>query len=121
MEVKAGDVMKLRDMTGMQMMKCKAALVEANGDMEKAIDIIRKSNKDAVAKTATRETAEGRVGVFTDPAAGVGAIVEVRCETAPVAKSEMFTQLATDLAKQVALKDAKSPEELLAQPFIGDP
>src|SRR5262245_5901399 len=118
MEVKAGDVMKLRDRTGMQMMKCKAALIEAGGDMDKAVEILRKQNKDAVDKVGGRETAEGRVGVYIDPATKVGAIVELRCESAPVAKNEIFVKLANDVAKQVALKGAKTPEELWAQPFV---
>ncbi len=105
----------------MQMMKCKAALIEADGDMDKAVEILRKSNKDAQDKFVSRETAEGRIGVFIDPAAQVGAIVEVRCESAPVAKSDLFIQLANDLAKQVALKDPPSVEALLAQPFVGRP
>jgi elongation factor Ts len=120
-QISAADVMKLRDMTGMQMMKCKEALVKANGDMQKAIEIIRMGNKDAVVKSAGRETAEGRIAAYIDPAAQVGALVEVRCESAPVAKNDLFVQLATDLAKQVALKDAKTPDELMAQPFVGDP
>src|SRR5262249_8800717 len=68
-----------------------------------------------------RETAEGRIAAFIDPAQQVGALVEVRCESAPVVKSEHFGQLTSDIAKQVALKDPKTVEELLAQSFIGDP
>jgi elongation factor Ts len=105
----------------MQMMKCKEALIKANGDMDKAIELIRIEHKNAVAKSATREAGEGRIAAFIDPAAKVGALIEVRCETAPVAKSEMFVQLANDLAKQVALKQAKTSDELLAQPSVGDP
>jgi len=121
MEVNAADVMKLRNRTGMQMMKCKAALVEAGGDMEKAVEILRKQNKEAQDKAASRETAEGRIGVYVDPASKVGAIVELRCESAPVAKNEMFVKLANDVARQVALKGATTPEELLAQPFVDNP
>ncbi len=118
MEISANDVKTLRDRTGVQMMKCKAALIEANGDMEKAIELIRKQNKDASVKLGSRETAEGRIGIFIDSAAKVGAIVEVRCESAPVAKTDLFIKLAQDLAKQVALKNPTSVEELLAQPFV---
>jgi elongation factor Ts len=120
-EISATAVKTLRDRTGMQMMKCKAALVEAKGDMEKAVEILRKQNKEAQDKAATREAAEGRIGVFIDPARKVGGIIEVRCESAPVAKSDLFIKLAEDLARQVAEKSATTPEELLAQPFIGDP
>jgi elongation factor Ts len=121
MEVNAADVKKLRDRTGMQMMKCKAALIEAGGDMEKAVEILRKQNKDAQDKTASRETAEGRIGIYIDPVARIGAIVELRCESAPVAKNEMFVKLANDVAKQIAVKGATTTEQLLAQPFVGDP
>jgi elongation factor Ts len=121
MEVNAADVMKLRERTGMQMMKCKAALIQAGGDMEKAVEIIRLSNKDAQNKTASRETTEGRIGVWIDPVAKIGGIIELRCESAPVAKSEMFVKLASDLARQIALKGASSAEELLAQPFVDTP
>lgn len=120
-EITAEAVKKLRDRTGIQMMKCKAALQKADGDMEKAIEILRKENVGAVAKLAEREAGEGRIGVYIDPAKQVGALVELRCETAPVAKSEMFVQLANDLAKQVALQEATTPEALLAQPFVDDP
>ncbi len=96
----------LRDRTSMPMMECKAALTEADGDMDKAVEILRKSNKDVQVKNGDRETAEGRIGVYIDPAKKVGAIVEVRCESAPVAKSELFVQLANDLAKQVAAEGA---------------
>jgi elongation factor Ts len=120
-EITAEAVKKLRDRTGIQMMKCKAALQKADGDMEKAIEILRKENVGAVAKLAEREASEGRIGVYIDPVKQVGALIELRCETAPVAKSEMFVQLANDLAKQVALQEATTPEALLAQPFVDDP
>jgi elongation factor Ts len=120
-DISAADVMKLRNMTGAQMMACKQALTEANGDMQKAVELLRKKFKDVSAKAAERETAEGRVGVYIDPAQQVGAIIEVRCETAPVAKNERFVQLVNDMAKQVALKGATTPEELLKQPALDDP
>jgi elongation factor Ts len=121
MEITANDVKTLRDRTGVQMMKCKAALQEANGDMEKAIELIRKQNKDASVKLGSRETAEGRIATYIDPVNKVGAILEVRCESAPVAKTDLFVKLAEDLAKQVALKNPASVDELLAQPFVDKP
>jgi elongation factor Ts len=102
-------------------MDCKAALTEAGGDMEKAIELLRKKSKVIQGKRVDKETAEGRIGVFIDPEQKVGAIVEVRCESAPVAKSDLFVQLANDLAKQVALKNPASIEALLEQPFVDDP
>jgi elongation factor Ts len=120
-EISAADVMKLRNLTGMQMMKCKAALTEACGDFDKAIQILREQTKGAMVKFAAREAAEGRVGVYIDPATQTGAIVEMRCETAPSAKNDLFIKLANDVAKQIALKGATNAEELLAQPFVDDP
>jgi elongation factor Ts len=121
MSISAEAVKQLRDRTGMQMMKCKEALIASNGDMDKAIQYLRERNKDLAGKSAGRETAEGRVGVFVDPGAAVGAVIELRCESAPVAKHEMFVQLANDLARQVALKGATTPEALLSQPLANDP
>jgi elongation factor Ts len=121
MEIAATDVKKLRDRTGMPFGKCKEALVKAHGDLEKAVEELRKTNKDAQDKFGSRETAEGRIGIFIDPAAKVGGIIEVRCESAPVVKSELFVKLANDLARQVALKEATTPEALLAQPFVDNP
>jgi len=103
------------------MMDCKAALVEASGDMDRAIDILRKKNSAIQAKKGERETAEGRIATYLDPAKQVGAIVEVRCESAPVAKSEPFVKLAETIAKQVAVKGATSVEALLKEPLVGDP
>jgi elongation factor Ts len=121
MEITAEAVKKLRDRTGKQMMTCKAALVESGGDMEKAIEILRKSDAKLVATTADRATDTGRIGLYIDPVAKVGGIVELRCESAPVAKNELFVKLANDLAKQAALKEATTPEALLAQPFVDKP
>src|SRR5262249_35420978 len=120
-EITAEAVKKLRDRTGMQMMKCKEALVKAGGDMEKAVEELRKHNKEAQDKAATRETAEGRIGIFIDPVQKIGGIVELRCESAPVAKNEMFTKLANDLAKQVAVTGVTNPQEMLTQKFVDEP
>ncbi|MFN4258395.1 MAG: translation elongation factor Ts [Gemmataceae bacterium] len=119
--ISAVDVKTLRDRTNQPMMDCKAALVEANGDMEKAVEILRKRGKDVADKKGARETAEGRIAAYIDLDQQVGALVEVRCESAPVAKSDQFIELANDIAKQVALKGAATVEELLAQPLVADP
>jgi elongation factor Ts len=119
--ISAGAVKALRDRTNAPMMDCKAALTEARGDMEKAVEILRKRSKDIQDKKGMRETAEGRVAVFIDGAKQVGAILEMRCESAPVVKSEHFVKLATEVVRQVAEKNAKTVDELVAQPFVGDP
>jgi elongation factor Ts len=118
-EISAATVKALRDRTNLPMMDCKKALVETGGDMEQAVIYLRQKFKGASDHFASRETAEGRIGAYTD--AKVGALVELRCETAPSAKNELFVALANDLARQVALKGAATPEDLLAQPFVDDP
>jgi elongation factor Ts len=115
MSISAADVKSLRDRTNAPMMECKAALTEAGGDMEKATDILRKKMKNIQVARGERETAEGRVAVFVDPAQRVGAMVEMRCESAPVAKAEHFVQLGSEIAKHVALQNPANVETLLAQ------
>lgn len=120
MSISAADVKTLRDRTGLPMMECKNALTEAAGDMDKAIRVLReKFAKIQVAK-GDREAAEGRIAVFIDPAKRIGAIVEMRCESAPVAKGEHFVKLANDIARQITQNNPASVDELLAQPFVGD-
>jgi elongation factor Ts len=120
--ISAADVMKLRSRTNAPMMDCKSALEQASGDMDKAAQIIREKNAKIQIAKADREAAEGRVAVFVDPAKGVAGILEMRCESAPVAKNDAFIQMANDLAKHIALTDnpAANVESLLAQPYIGD-
>lgn len=118
MAISANDVKTLRDRTNAPMMECKAALNETGGNMEKAIEWLRKKAGSKIGNFAARETAEGRVAVYLDAATGAGAIVEVRCETAPVAKTDQFIALANDIAKQIALKSPANVEELLKQSSV---
>ncbi len=121
--ISAADVKKLRDMTGAPMMDCKAALTAAGGDFQKAIQILREKNASIQAGKGLRETAEGRIAVHINPAEAVAAIVELRCESAPVAKSEDFVKLAADLARHIAMASwtPANVDELLTQPLAGDP
>jgi elongation factor Ts len=120
-EISAAAVKALRDRTNAPMMDCKQALIEAKGDMDKAIEILRKKNSAIQAKKGERETAEGRIAVYVDQAEQVGAIIEMRCESAPVAKGDDFVKLAEDIAKQVAVNGAQSIDALLTQPLAGNP
>jgi elongation factor Ts len=120
-EISAAAVMKLRNRTGAPMMDCKAALAEAGGDAEKAVEVLRKKSAGIQAKKADRETAEGRIGIFIDPAKKVGSIVEMRCESAPVVKSDQFIALTNQVAKQIAFKNPSNIPELLEQAFVDDP
>ena len=112
-------VKQLRDRTDLPMGDCKQALVEANGDADKAIEILRSKFAKMQAKREGSETAEGRIGVFFDNTAKIGAIAEMRCETAPSAKSDRFIALANDIAKHVAAKNPVNVAEALTQPFVG--
>ena len=118
-QISAASVNELRKRTDMPLMDCKKALQEANGDMEKAIEWLRGQNSKMQAKRAMNETAEGRIAVFTDPANQNAAIIEVRCESAPVAKSEQFVALAYDLARAVAENNPESVDQFLTQKVSG--
>jgi elongation factor Ts len=102
MEISAKDVKALRDRTGAGMMDCKAALQEANGDMEKAIDILRTKGAAKAAKRAERKAAEGTIGTYVHHNGKVAVIVELNSETDFVAKNPEFQQLAKDLAMHIA-------------------
>ena len=115
-EITAAMVKKLRDDTQLPMMECKKALNEANGDVEAAKQALREAGKKFMGKRQDRETEEGRIGVYSSVADGVGAMIELQCESAPVANNEEFVQLANDLAQQLATgPGAATAEELWAQ------
>ena len=114
--VTAGDVKRLRERTGLPMMDCKKALSESGGDEEKAIEILRKAGQDVMDKRSGRETSFGRFGLYSGSDKSCGAIVELQCESAPVATHDEFVQLANDLAEQLATgPGASNAEELLDQ------
>ncbi|GAB1473999.1 translation elongation factor Ts [Bacteroidota bacterium] len=98
MEIKATDVAKLRQMTGAGMMDCKSALIDANGDFEKAKDIIREKGKLIAAKRADRDTTEGSVIALSNEAKNRAILVCLGCETDFVAKNTEFQQLAKSIA-----------------------
>jgi len=114
--ITAEAVRTLRERTDLPMMECKKALVEANGDQEKAVQILKERVKGLKLKVADRTTSEGRIPTLT-AADGLSAVmVEVQCESAPVAKGEDFLFLCDQLTKQLLNgPGANTPEELLAQ------
>jgi elongation factor Ts len=115
-EITAAAVMALREKTGLPMMECKKALTECGGNTEQAVDWLRKQGIKTQSMRADRETSCGRLAVYADPAKGVGAIIELKCESPPVAGSDDFKALCNDVAKTLALgPGAKTPDELLAQ------
>jgi len=121
MAITAAMVKALRDKTGLPMMECKKALTEAGGDEEKAIEVLRKLGAGKVLKLSTREATEGRIACYVDPENKRGGIVELRCETAPVANTEDFAKLAVTIARQVATTGATDGETLRAQPLSDEP
>ena len=107
----AKDVQALREKTGVGMMDCKKALVEAEGDMDKAVDILREKGLASAAKKSSRVAAEGVVAAYNDGKSG--ALVEINCETDFVAKGEPFTTLAKKVVKTVVEKDPADVDALL--------
>lgn len=100
--IDAQTVKTLREKTNAGLMECKRALAEANGDMEAAIDILRKKGAASAAKKADREAKEGIVAQAILPGAKIGVLVEVNCETDFVAKNDQFKAFCDELAKKVA-------------------
>jgi elongation factor Ts len=117
-EVTAAQVVKLRELTNAGMMDCKRALVEAGGDMEKAVEILRKKGAATAAHKAAREAREGVIVAHVLPGARAGVIVEVNCETDFVARNEMFRAFANEVAVRLAA-DANADLEPLRQDAVG--
>jgi elongation factor Ts len=107
MEITAAMVKKLRDATGAGMMECKAALTEANGNIEDAITILRKRGLAAATKKSGRSTNEGLIGSYIHMGGKIGVLVEVNCESDFVARTEDFQSIAREIAMHVA---AASPQ-----------
>lgn len=105
--VSAQQVKELRDRTGAGFSDCRAALIEANGSMEQAIDVLRKKGQAAAAKKAQRATSEGLIGSYIHAGGKIGAIVEVNCESDFVARTEDFQRLCHDIAMHVAATDPR--------------
>ena len=102
MKITAQMVKELRDKTSAGMMDCKKALNETDGDMEKAVDLLRKKGLAVAAKRAGRATSEGVVETYIHAGGKLGVMVELNCETDFVAKTDQFRELARDLAMHIA-------------------
>jgi elongation factor Ts len=101
-EITAAAVAKLREMTNVGMMDCKKALVEATGDLDKAVEILRKKGQATAAKKATREAKEGVIAQYITPGGKLGVIVEVNSESDFVARNDMFKAFCDEVAKKLA-------------------
>jgi elongation factor Ts len=102
MAVDAKLVKTLREMTGAGMLECKSALEEANGDLELAVEILRKKGVAKAAKKAGRETKEGLIHAYIHAGGRIGVLLELNCETDFVARNELFKELANEIALQIA-------------------
>lgn len=107
MEIPAKLVKELRERTNAGFSDCRAALVEAAGDIEKAISVLRKKGQAAAAKKATREATEGMVGSYIHAGGKIGVLVEINCESDFVARTEAFQQLCHDVAMHIAALDPR--------------
>jgi elongation factor Ts len=107
MAITAEQVKQLRDKTGAGMMECKAALTEANGDMEEAVTILRKRGLAQAAKRAGRATAQGTIGTYIHLNGRIGVMVEVNCESDFVARTDDFNNLVKEVAMHIAAADPK--------------
>lgn len=114
-------VKELRERTGVSVMECKKALIEAGGDMDKAIEILKQRSLASVVKKADRELAAGTIAAYVHNTGQVGAIVVLHCETDFVSKNEEFKTLAREIAMHISAMDPKDAAELMAQAFIKDP
>lgn len=114
MAITAQDVNKLRKMTGAGMMDCKKALVESEGDFEKAIDILRKKGQKVSASRADRETSEGSVFVKTNNDKTEGVLIALNCETDFVAKNDGFQALGNEILEAAYTNNPVTTEELMA-------
>ena len=107
MEISAALVKQLRDKTGAGMMECKAALTEANGNMDEAITLLRKRGLAQAAKRAGRATAQGMIGSYIHLGGRIGVLVEINCESDFVARTEDFNNLVKEVAMHIAAADPK--------------
>ncbi len=120
MAVTAAMVKELREMTGAGMMDCKKALVEADGDMEKAVEVLREKGLSKAAKKAGRIAAQGLVGIAFNADSSQAAIIEVNSETDFVAKNEEFIEFVDKLAKLALENDAADMDAFMALPYEGE-
>jgi len=114
-------VKQLREKTGAGVMDCKRALEEAQGDVEKAIEILRKKGLEVATKKRGREAREGLIASYIHPGGRIGVLVEINCETDFVARTELFKEFVKDITMQIAASDPRYisredvPEEVLEQ------
>ncbi len=121
MDISASQVKELREKTGLGLMDCKKALIETSGNMEEAIDYLRKKGALKAAKREGRATSEGKIGSYIHMNGKIGVLLELNCESDFVAKTEQFAELLKDLSMQIAasaprwISSTDVPEDVLAK------
>ncbi len=120
MSFTAVDIKNLREKTGAGVMDCRQALTEANGDMNKAEEIVKARGLARAEKKADRETKEGYIASYVHATGKIAALVEVLCETDFVARNPEFQTMAKEVAMQVSAMNPENVEELLAQEYLRD-
>jgi elongation factor Ts len=120
MKIDVEQIKKLREETQVSIADCRAALEEAKGDYEKAIEILKKKGAERAEKKADRATAAGLIESYIHQNGKVGVLLEILCETDFVARTEDFKHLAHEVAMQIAAMDPKNVEVLLKQEYIRD-
>lgn len=120
-EITTKDIQEIRNETGLGVMDIRNALEEAEGDREKAMEILKAKAGDKMEKRAGRATSQGKIGTYLHGDGKVGVMVEVNCETDFVAKAEDFQSFVKDLTLHIAAMKPASVEELMEQDFIKDP
>ena len=119
MEITTDSIKELREMTGVSVMQCKKALEEADGDLTKALEVLKKGSGASALKKAGRTLSAGTIGSYTHDG-NIGAMVVLSCETDFVAKNPEFAVLARELAMQISAMDPENTDTLLEQPYIKD-
>src|SRR3989338_4263948 len=119
-DISVEEIRKLRELTGVGITDAKKALVEANGDFDKALAAMRKKGLTKAEKSSQREARAGVIGSYVHDGR-IGVLVEVNCETDFVARNELFTNLVKDLTLHIAASEPKDVKKLLEQPFVKNP
>lgn len=121
MQISAKDIQTLRVQTGVGVMDCKKALVEAKDDFKKALEILKKKGVMKALKKAERTTSQGLITSYIHANGRIGVLIEVNCETDFVARNQIFGEFVHDLAMQIASMNPKDLKALEKQEFIKDP
>lgn len=114
------DIKKIRDITGVSLDAIRQALLKADGKIEGALDLLKKSGELVAAKKSERETAEGLVFSYVHSTGKIGVLLKLLCETDFVARNDQFKNLGHELAMHIAAMDPQNIEELLTQSYVRD-